>query len=76
MRREAVALEWSEVDLQTRTALLLKTKTGKNSTRHLTDELVNRLHPAASGATHERACIPIHLPLCSQRADRGGLRPR
>ncbi|TQX91345.1 site-specific integrase [Rhizobium sp. rho-13.1] len=41
---EAVALEWSEVDLQSRTALLLKTKTERNSTRHLTDELVNRLH--------------------------------
>lgn len=40
---EAVALEWAQVDLDARTALLLKTKTGTNSTRHLTDELVTRL---------------------------------
>jgi integrase len=41
---EAVALEWTEVDLQARTALLLRTKTGRNCTRHLTDELINRMH--------------------------------
>lgn len=40
---EAVALEWAQVDLDARTALLLKTKTGTNSVRHLTDELVARL---------------------------------
>lgn len=40
---EAVALEWPQVDLDARTALLLKTKTGTNSSRDLTDELVGRL---------------------------------
>lgn len=40
---EAVALQWPEVDIPARTALLLKTKTETNSTRHLTDVLVTRL---------------------------------
>lgn len=40
---EAVALCWPEVDLIARTALLLRTKTGTNSVRHLTDELVGRM---------------------------------
>lgn len=41
---EALRLEWSEVDLVNRTALLLKTKTSTNSKRYLTDRLVVRLH--------------------------------
>ncbi len=41
---EAIRLEWSEVDLIGRKALLLRTKTDVNSVRHLTDELVARLH--------------------------------
>lgn len=48
---EAVALHWSEVDFSGRSALLLRTKTGTNSARCLTDELVlrfQRLH-AESG---------------------------
>jgi integrase len=40
---EAIELCWSEVDLAARTALLLRVKTGKNSLRSLSDELVNRL---------------------------------
>lgn len=40
---EAVAMRWTEVDLQSRRVLLLKTKTGTNSPRHLTDELVSRM---------------------------------
>ncbi|SMC95946.1 tyrosine-type recombinase/integrase [Rhizobium sp. RU36D] len=40
---EAVALRWSEVDLNARTALLLKTKTSTNSVRYITDGLVGRL---------------------------------
>lgn len=40
---EAIALRWEQVDLNYRKVLLLKTKTGVNSTRHLTDELVMRL---------------------------------
>lgn len=40
---EAVALRWPEVDIAGRTALLLRTKTGTNSVRHLTDDLVTRL---------------------------------
>jgi integrase len=41
---EALRLEWKEVDLISRTALLLKTKTGTNSIRYLTDHMVARLH--------------------------------
>lgn len=40
---EAVALCWPEVDLSTRAATLLKTKTETHSVRHLTDDLVARL---------------------------------
>lgn len=40
---EAVDLRWSEVDLATRKVLILKTKTSRNSVRHLTDDLVSRL---------------------------------
>lgn len=40
---EAVRLLWAQVDLESRTALLLKTKTSLNSRRYLTDELVTRL---------------------------------
>ena len=40
---EAVRLEWREVDLNGRTAILLKTKTTTNSVRHLTDEMVTRM---------------------------------
>ena len=41
---EAIRLEWSEVDLIARKAVLLRTKTDTHSVRHLTDELVARLH--------------------------------
>lgn len=41
---EAVRLEWPQVDLVGRTALLLKTKTETNSVRFLTDHVVARLH--------------------------------
>ena len=44
---EAVRLRWSEVDLVGRSAVLLKTKTGTNSLRHLTNELVARLRDMA-----------------------------
>jgi integrase len=40
---EAIALRWPEVDLTGRTALLVKTKTGTNSTRFLTDDVAERL---------------------------------
>lgn len=40
---EAVRLEWSEVDLTARTAVLLRTKTTTNSTRHLTDDVAERM---------------------------------
>lgn len=41
---EAVELKWPQIDLQARTAMLLRTKTGRNSERFLTDELVARLY--------------------------------
>ncbi|KQS86919.1 site-specific integrase [Rhizobium sp. Leaf383] len=52
---EAVALRWPQVDFTTRTALLLKTKTGANSLRHLTDELMDRLMKLkAANSEHDR----------------------
>ncbi|CZT36230.1 Integrase [Rhizobium sp. 9140] len=48
---EAVALQWRNVDLAGRTALLVKTKTDHNSTRHLTDQLVARLYAASPNAS-------------------------
>lgn len=39
---EAIALRWPQVDVSSRTVVLLKTKTGINSVRHLTDELIDR----------------------------------
>lgn len=50
---EAVALQWRNVDLAGRTALLVKTKTDHNSTRHLTDQLVARLYAASPDASPE-----------------------
>lgn len=46
---EALELRWSEVDLINRTALLLKTKTGRNSTRFLTDQMISRLYALQEG---------------------------
>lgn len=46
---EALDLRWSEVDLINRTALLLKTKTGRNSTRFLTDQMISRLYALQKG---------------------------
>ncbi|SFZ86016.1 Site-specific recombinase XerD [Devosia enhydra] len=45
---EAVRLEWKDVDLVGRRALLLRTKTDRNSVRHLTDELCGRLRVLAA----------------------------
>ncbi len=47
---EAIRLTWADVDLVGRTAVLLKTKTDTNSVRHLTDELVQRLHELRGGS--------------------------
>ncbi len=47
---EAIALRWEDVDLVNRTALLVKTKTDRNSTRWMTDQLVARLYKLAEGA--------------------------
>lgn len=47
---EAVALRWNEIDLINRTALLLKTKTGANSMRFLTDQLISRLYELGRNA--------------------------
>lgn len=41
---EALRLQWAEVDLVSRKAVLLKTKTSVNSVRFLTDQLVGRLY--------------------------------
>ncbi|WP_158001957.1 tyrosine-type recombinase/integrase [Pseudorhizobium pelagicum] len=41
---EAIAVTWSDLDLTMRKAILRKTKTGTNSVRFLTDQLVDRLH--------------------------------
>lgn len=50
---EAVALRWAQVDMAGRTALLLKTKTGINSTRFLTDQLIGRLYKLSEGRLPE-----------------------
>jgi integrase len=50
---EAINLRWSEVDFAHRTALLLKTKTERNSPRTLTDEVINRLSQLQPGTTQE-----------------------
>jgi integrase len=50
---EALELRWNEVDLINRTALLLKTKTGRNSTRFLTDQMISRLYSLQEGMKPE-----------------------
>lgn len=50
---EAVELRWRDLDLTTRSALLVKTKTDTNSVRHLTDQLVGRLYELRPGADTE-----------------------
>lgn len=50
---EAINLRWAEIDMPGRTALLLKTKTGTNSIRHLTDELLDRLRQLGAKARPE-----------------------
>ena len=47
---EAVRLEWPQVDLANRRATLLKTKTGTNSRRSLSDELIRRMQLLAADA--------------------------
>lgn len=47
---EAINLRWRDVDLAGRRALLVKTKTGRNSVRHLTDEMAARLRDLRGGA--------------------------
>lgn len=51
---EAIRLEWDQVDLITRTAVLLKTKTETHSKRYLTDQLVVRLHELRKTAREGR----------------------
>lgn len=46
---EAIELRWRDVDLTQRTALLLKTKTERNSTRWMPDQLVERLGKLKEG---------------------------
>ncbi len=51
---EAIALEWSEVDLGLRRATLLKTKTTTHSVRYLTDDLCERLAALKDQRRHGR----------------------
>lgn len=57
---EAVALRWPEVDISGRTALLLRTKTGTNSGRHLTDDLVKRLRRLEHDANFDEPVFRYH----------------
>lgn len=41
---EAIRVEWPDIDTASRTVLLRKTKTDTNSTRYMTDQLVERLY--------------------------------
>jgi len=50
---EAVRLQWREVDLNGRTAILLKTKTTTNSVRHITDEMVSRMRSLSAAKNPE-----------------------
>ena len=52
---EAVELKWTEVDLTNRRVVLLRTKTGVNSPRTLTDELVMRMHQLQIGRQDHEA---------------------
>ena len=47
---EAIRLAWSDVDLASRRAVLIRTKTETNSVRHLTDDLVARLQDLKDNA--------------------------
>ncbi len=48
---EAISLRFAQIDYAKRVAVLLKTKTGVNSVRHLTDELIFRLQQLQDGRT-------------------------
>lgn len=50
---EAAALQWKDTDLANRRVVLLKTKTGTNSERFLTDDLVRRMHALEQGRRPE-----------------------
>lgn len=56
---EAVRLEWPEVDLVGRTVVPLKTKTGTNSSRCLTDDRVARLYKLKETAKHGHRVFQI-----------------
>ena len=45
---EALRLEWQEVSFTSKTATLLRTKTSTHSVRHLSDQMVHRLHSLKS----------------------------
>lgn len=47
---EAIRVEWPDIDLTARTALLRRTKTGTNSLRYMTDQLVARIYKLREGA--------------------------
>lgn len=47
---EAVSLLWKDIDLPSRRVVLVKTKTGTNSERFLTDDMVNRLYRLQDGS--------------------------
>jgi integrase len=75
---EAIRLEWSDVDFSARTALLRKTKTGTNSLRFLTDELIDRMRDLrAASASSGRVFRYINRHSVNERihavCDRAGI---
>lgn len=67
---EAVALKWKDVDLVRRTALLVKTKTERNSTRYLPDQLQARLYALSDGkAPDERVFRYTNRHSVNERID-------
>lgn len=54
---EAVRLCWNEVDLMSRTAVLLITKTSRNSRRFLPDELADRMRALAGNLANPAARV-------------------
>lgn len=48
---EALRLAWTDVDLASKTAVLLRTKTSRHSVRHLSDQMIDRLHRLRQGSS-------------------------
>lgn len=73
---EAINLRWGEVDLRQRNALLLKTKTDRNSLCTLTGEVAERLMELQKDRQARRPRLRLRAPSVGQCAHTQGLRSR